>query len=497
MDVIRCVFLGNDGVGKTSLATSFAENRFLENPVPSVHHNKTLHLNSPSDSASTPYLITLMITDTHPAFPPFTLRLPNSRFAAISAEPSYVHRPPLGIPDADVFVICFSVANRASFAAVRDRYIREARRFCKGVPCVVVGTKIDLRAAAGWGGGGGDVQENADEAVITTAQGARMAWEVGAEAYAECSARTGEGVSEVFDKAAYAAVEYQAQAQKRRWEREHEEEREPEPEVEQRRTKGPSPQATLYLIRRGVAAVPPSLLHIATPLTRADCRRLGGDDLDGCQCQSGWLRADKTHPLRLPQNPPACAFPARLLAFDHSMQPDPRVSTRMCMLLSSKLTRGSGGSGVETERSTSGCVPSRYVLPPDSPLARSTPPILVATLPSTMYVSTPQSEKARTWSRARSVQDPRSLSHSDVPNSATFVFAVLSSMREPAQPDDLRGRSVLNKPRNLPTCPLSAQSLQKIRSPAQEPHQYSHASDYAPDQASTARKSVHRVARYA
>ncbi|KAK7001439.1 hypothetical protein R3P38DRAFT_3049136, partial [Favolaschia claudopus] len=167
-----------------------------------VHHHKTLHLNSPS--TSTPYIITL--TDTHPSFPPFTLQLPKSRFAAISAEPNYVYRPPLRIPDADVFVICFSVANdaRASFAAVRDRYIREARRFCEGVPCVIVGTKIDLREL---GGGGGDANENenADEALdmITTAQGARMAWEVGAEAYAECSARTGEGVSEVFEKVCF------------------------------------------------------------------------------------------------------------------------------------------------------------------------------------------------------------------------------------------------------------------------------------------------------
>ncbi|KAK6977602.1 cell division control protein 42-like protein, partial [Favolaschia claudopus] len=150
-------------------------------------------------STSTPYIVTL--TDTHPSFPPFTLRLPNSRFAAISAEPSYGYRPPLRIPDADVFVICFSVASRASFAAVRDRYIREARRFCGGVPCVVVGTKIDLRG----GGGVGDANENEkqDEAVITTALGARMAWEVGAEAYAECSAKTGEGVSEVFDKVCF------------------------------------------------------------------------------------------------------------------------------------------------------------------------------------------------------------------------------------------------------------------------------------------------------
>ncbi|KAK7026287.1 P-loop containing nucleoside triphosphate hydrolase protein [Favolaschia claudopus] len=234
MNVIRCVLLGNDGVGKTCLATSFAENRFSENPVPSVYHlsvRKTLHLNS----IPTPYIVTL--TDPHPASPPFAPILPKSRFAAIAktADPNYVYRPPLRIPDdVDVFIVCFSVAARLSFAAVRDRYIREARHFCEGVPCVVVGTKSDMREAAGRGGGG-DANQSADEGLVTTAQGERIAWEVGAEAYAECSARTREGVPEVFDKAAYAAVEYLAQ--KRRREHERDEELELEP-VKQRRTKG-------------------------------------------------------------------------------------------------------------------------------------------------------------------------------------------------------------------------------------------------------------------
>ncbi|KAK7063437.1 P-loop containing nucleoside triphosphate hydrolase protein [Favolaschia claudopus] len=238
MNVIRCVLLGDDGVGKTSLATSFAENRFSENPVPCVYHLSVRKTLPTSTSTATPYIITL--TDPDPDSPHFTPRLPKSPFFAIAktADPNYVYRPPLRIPDdADVFVICFSVADRVSFAAVRDRYIREARHFCKGMPCVVVGTKIDLRVM-GWGGGEGarDANENADEALITMAQGERMAWEVGAEAYAECSARTREGVLEVFDKAAYAAVDYQARREHR--EREREEEREFEPEMKQRRTKG-------------------------------------------------------------------------------------------------------------------------------------------------------------------------------------------------------------------------------------------------------------------
>lgn len=69
--------------------------------------------------------------------------------------------------------------------------------FCKGVPLILVCTKIDLRndptteslmAAQG-------------TRPISAAEGEKAAKEIGASGYLECSAKKGVGVQEVFDEA--------------------------------------------------------------------------------------------------------------------------------------------------------------------------------------------------------------------------------------------------------------------------------------------------------
>jgi Rho family protein len=69
--------------------------------------------------------------------------------------------------------------------------------FCEGVPLLLVCTKIDLRndpttkslmAAQG-------------VTPVTPAEGEKVAKEIGARRYLECSAKEGRGVKEVFDTA--------------------------------------------------------------------------------------------------------------------------------------------------------------------------------------------------------------------------------------------------------------------------------------------------------
>jgi len=103
---------------------------------------------------------------------------------------------PLSYPQTDVFLVCFSVTSPASFENVKEKWFPEVHHHCPGVPCLIVGTQVDLRD---------------DQAVIeklarqkqrpiTTEQGERLAKELGAVKFVECSALTQRGLKNVFDE---------------------------------------------------------------------------------------------------------------------------------------------------------------------------------------------------------------------------------------------------------------------------------------------------------
>lgn len=99
-------------------------------------------------------------------------------------------------PQTDVFLLCFSLANPSSFESVRNRWIKEAKDNCPGVPVILVGTMLDLR----------DDEENIKQlkkrnlSPIAYDQGLAMAEEIGAVKYLECSALTGNGLQAVFEE---------------------------------------------------------------------------------------------------------------------------------------------------------------------------------------------------------------------------------------------------------------------------------------------------------
>ncbi|KAJ6451184.1 P-loop containing nucleoside triphosphate hydrolase protein [Mycena sanguinolenta] len=176
---IKCVVIGDSAVGKTCLLISYTCNQFPAEYVPTVFggHAKTVMV------GDVPY--TLGVFDT-------------------AGQSDYDHLRPLSYPQTDVFLICFSVTMPASFFNVRDKWMPEAHHYCPGVPCVVAATQIDLREKIPPADG-----SEKQGMVITKKEGARLAREVGANAYVECSAKTMEGVREAFDVAIAAAVEYQ------------------------------------------------------------------------------------------------------------------------------------------------------------------------------------------------------------------------------------------------------------------------------------------------
>ena len=108
-------------------------------------------------------------------------------------------------PLQDVFVLCFSLVDPASFENVKTKYVPEIRLFCPNVPIILVGTKLDLREDK-------EVVQNLAEkglSPITYSQGLQMQEEIGAATYVECSVITMKNVALVFEEAVRTALRSQ------------------------------------------------------------------------------------------------------------------------------------------------------------------------------------------------------------------------------------------------------------------------------------------------
>lgn len=109
---------------------------------------------------------------------------------------------PLCYPSTDVFLLCFSVVTPTSFHNVLEKWVPEIRRHCPRAPVVLVGTQCDLR---------NDVKvlielARYNEVPVPEDEALRLAREIGAVQYVECSALTQKNLKEVFDTAILAAL---------------------------------------------------------------------------------------------------------------------------------------------------------------------------------------------------------------------------------------------------------------------------------------------------
>src|SRR5271154_957706 len=139
------------------------------------------------------YAVTVIIGDE-----PYTLGLFDT-----AGQEDYDRLRPLSYPQTDVFLVCFSVTSPASFENVREKWFPEVHHHCPGVPCLIVGTQTDLREDP-------SVREKLAKQKMTPVRkedGERMAKELGAVKYVECSALTQYKLKDVFDEVSLAALE--------------------------------------------------------------------------------------------------------------------------------------------------------------------------------------------------------------------------------------------------------------------------------------------------
>merc|ERR1712210_168832 len=175
---IKCVIVGDGAVGKTCLLISYSTNKFPNEYVPTVFDN---------------YAVTVQIQDQE-----YVIQLFDT-----AGQEDYDRLRLIAYPNTDVFLVCFSIINPDSYDNVREKWVPEIQKHC--------GTQMDLRTDPATITN----LEKKTKKPVNAEQGKRLANELGAVAYVECSALTQEGMKNVFDEALMAALNKEDEEEQR------------------------------------------------------------------------------------------------------------------------------------------------------------------------------------------------------------------------------------------------------------------------------------------
>ncbi|XP_075470981.1 rho-related GTP-binding protein RhoJ isoform X1 [Ascaphus truei] len=181
--MLKCVVVGDGAVGKTCLLMSYANDAFPEEYVPTVFDH---------------YAVTVTVAGKQHLLGLYDTAGQNVSMIYFTVfQEDYDQLRPLSYPNTDVFLICFSVVNPASYHNVQEEWVSELKACMPRVPYVLIGTQIDLRD---------DPKTlvrllHMKEKPLTHEQGMKLAKTIGAQCYLECSALTQKGLKNVFDEA--------------------------------------------------------------------------------------------------------------------------------------------------------------------------------------------------------------------------------------------------------------------------------------------------------
>jgi small GTP-binding protein len=169
---VKLVVVGDGAVGKTTLLMRYRENKFPTKYIPTVFENyykqvtyKGIHVN-------------FGLWDT-------------------AGQEEYDRLRSLSYHDTNIVLVVFSIDQPTSLDNLSAKWVPEVQHHCKGTPILIVGTKMDLREDKATI----DSLKEHGRKPVSKEEGETKKGEIGAVAYMECSALSGEGVQEIFEKA--------------------------------------------------------------------------------------------------------------------------------------------------------------------------------------------------------------------------------------------------------------------------------------------------------
>ncbi|CAF3486601.1 unnamed protein product [Rotaria sp. Silwood1] len=177
---IKCVVVGDGAVGKTCLLAAYAQNKFLGEYRPTIFDNYAVTVTIDQE----PY--TLNLFDTAGELSGQILNTIDVFLSLILGQEDYDRLRLLSYPQTDIFLVCFNIALPSSYENVRAKWIPEIAHHCPRTKFILVGTQTDLRD---------DPKtiaslKHSHEKLISFKQGEKLARELKAVTYVECSALT-------------------------------------------------------------------------------------------------------------------------------------------------------------------------------------------------------------------------------------------------------------------------------------------------------------------
>ncbi|PWA24234.1 hypothetical protein CCH79_00017897 [Gambusia affinis] len=181
----KLVIVGDGACGKTCLLIVFSKDQFPEVYVPTVFENYVADIEVDGKQ------VELALWDT-------------------AGQEDYDRLRPLSYPDTDVILMCFSIDSPDSLENIPEKWTPEVKHFCPNVPIILVGNKKDLR---------NDDHTRRELAKmkqepVKTEEGRDMSNRINASGYLECSAKTKDGVRDVFEMATRAALQAKKRGRK-------------------------------------------------------------------------------------------------------------------------------------------------------------------------------------------------------------------------------------------------------------------------------------------